>query len=208
MFQIWSCQMFRIPLLVKTGYTSSVPFSVNGKRDLSSQSSLLFSCQAVSDSLWPHGLKHTRLPRPPLSPRVCSDWCPLSQWRHPTILSCVIPFSCPQSFPVSGSFPMSWLLTSGGQSTGASASVPPTNIQGWFPLGLIDLLAVSETLKNLLQHHSSKASVLQRSVVFLYTFKMDSPELYDVAISRAGRLASKNNSLGIPQTSLKVMPLC
>ena len=82
----------------------------------------------------------------------------------------VVPFSsCPQSFPASGSFPMSWLFTSGCQSIGASASTPvlPMNIQGWFPLGLTDLLAVQGTFKNLLQHHSSKASILGCSTFFM-----------------------------------------
>ena len=136
----------------------------------------------MSDSLWPHGLQHARLPRPLLSPRVCSNSCPLSQWCHPTILSCVTHFSCPQSFPVSGSFPMSWLFTSGSQSIGASASVLPMNIQGWFPLGLTGLISLlSQELSSLLQHHSSKASILQCSVVFLYPFEMDSPEFSDAA---------------------------
>ena len=82
-------------------------------------------------SLQPHGLQHTRLPCPP-PPRICSNSCPLS-CMHPTISSSVVPFSsCPQSFPTSGSFPMSWLFASGGQSIGASASasVLPLNIQG------------------------------------------------------------------------------
>ena len=75
---------------------------------------ILFDCSLVSDSLQPHGMQHTRPPCPSLSPRVCSNSCSLSQWCHPTISSSVIPFfSCPQSFPVSGSFPMSWLFTSG-----------------------------------------------------------------------------------------------
>ena len=88
-----------------------------------------------------------------LSPGVCSNSCPLSWWCHPTFSTSVVPIStCPQSFPASGSFPMSWLFTSGGQSIGtsASASVLPMNIQGWFPLGLIYLLAVQATLKSLL----------------------------------------------------------
>ena len=92
-----------------------------------------------SDSLWPHGLQHTRLPCSSLSPRVCSNSCSLSWWCYPTISSSVAPFSCClQSFPASGSFPMSQCSASGGQSTGASASatVLPMNIQGWFPLGL------------------------------------------------------------------------
>ena len=97
-----------------------------------------------------HGLQHTRLPCPSLSPGVCSNWCPLGQWCHPTILSSVIPFSsCPQSFPASGSFPMSRFFASGGQSIGASALTPVLTIfQGWFPLeltGLITLLSKSIT---------------------------------------------------------------
>ena len=72
--------------------------------------------------LWPHGLQHARPPCPPLSPRVCSNSCPLSQWCHPTISSSFTHFSCPQSFPATGSFPMSQLFASGGQSIGASAS--------------------------------------------------------------------------------------
>ena len=93
----------------------------------------------MSDSLWPHGLQHVRYPCPSPSPRARSNSCSLSQWCHPTISSSVVPFStCPQSFPASGSFPMSWLFTSGGQSIGASASasVLPKNNQGWFPLWL------------------------------------------------------------------------
>ena len=86
------------------------------------------------DSLWPHGLLHAWLSCPLPSPRVCSNSCPLSWWSHPTISSSAAPFSsCPQSFPASGYFPRSWLFTSGGQSTGASAPVLPMNIQGWLP---------------------------------------------------------------------------
>ena len=100
----------------------------------------------VSNSLWPHGLQHTRLPCPSLSPGVCSnmDMSPLSHWCHPTISSSVAPFFCLQSFPESGYFPMSQLFASGGQSIRAldSASVLPMNIQGWFPLGLTGLLSL------------------------------------------------------------------
>jgi len=99
---------------------------------------LLFSHSVVSNSLWPHGLQHARLCCPSLSPWVCSNSCPLSQWCHPTISSSVTPFSsCPQSFPASGSFPMTQLFTSGGQSIGvsASASVLPMNTQDWSRLG-------------------------------------------------------------------------
>ena len=94
----------------------------------------------MSDSLWPHELQYARLFCPWLSPRVCSDLCPLSQWCYLTISSSVSPFSsCLQSFPASESSPMSWLLLLGGQNSGASAlaSVLPINIQGWIPLGWI-----------------------------------------------------------------------
>ena len=106
-------------------------------------------CCSVTKSrltLQPRELQHTRLPCPSLPPGICSNTRPLSRWCHPTISSSVAPFSsCPQSFPASGSFPVSWLFASGGQSIGASASVLPMNSQGWFPLGLIDLLAVQVT---------------------------------------------------------------
>ena len=102
----------------------------------------LFSCSVVSDSLWPYGLQHARLPCPSPFPRACSNSCPLNRWCHPTILSSVVPFSWLQSFPASGSFLMSRLFVSGGQHIGASASasVLPMNIQDWFPLGLTGLI--------------------------------------------------------------------
>ena len=98
----------------------------------------------MSDSLRPHGLQHTRLPCPLPTARACSNSCPLSQWCHPTISSSVIPFSCFQSFPASGSFFMNQFVTPGSQSIGASAlaSVLPTNTQDWFPLGLIGLISL------------------------------------------------------------------
>ena len=121
-------------------------------------------------TLWPHGLEHTRLPCPSLSPGVCSDSYPLSQWCHLTILSSVIPFSsCLQSFSASGSFPMSRVFASGGQSMGASvlASVLPVNIHHWFPLGLTGYIFyfVQGSLRNLLQYHTLKASVLWCSAI-------------------------------------------
>ena len=100
--------------------------------------SVQFSCSVVSDSLRPHGLHHARPPYPSSTPIVYPISCPLSQWCHPTISSSVIPFSsCIQSFPASGSFKMSQIFASGGQSIGVSAatSVLPMNIQEWFPLG-------------------------------------------------------------------------
>ena len=98
----------------------------------------------MSDSLLPHGLQHTRLTYPSLTPRVCSNSCPLRQWCHPTMSSSVTHFPCNQSFPESGSFPMSQLFASGGQSNGASASasVLPMNIQGWFPSGLTGVISL------------------------------------------------------------------
>ena len=104
----------------------------------SSPSVQFSSVTQLFDSLWPHGLQHTRPPCPSPTPRVYSNSCPLSWWCHQTISSSVVPFSSHlQSFPASGSFPMSQLFASGGQNIGvsASASVFPLNIQDWFPLG-------------------------------------------------------------------------
>ena len=96
---------------------------------------LLFTCSVMSDSLRTHALHHPKLACSSLSPGVCSNSCPLSWSCHPTISSSVTLFSsCPQSLPASGSFPMSQLFKSGGQSIGASVSVLP--MKGWFPLGL------------------------------------------------------------------------
>ena len=103
-------------------------------------SSVQLSHSVMSDSLWPHGLQHARLPCPSPTPKACSNSCPLSWWCHPTITSSVVPFSsCLQSFSASGSFPRKHLFSSGGQSTRAQAltSVLPMNIQDWFPLGLL-----------------------------------------------------------------------
>ena len=106
-------------------------------------SSVQFNDSVVSESLWPHGLQHARLPSPSPIPKASSNSCPLSQWCPPTISSSSAPFSsCPQSFPASGSFPVSQLFPSGGQNIGtsASATILPMNIQGWFPLGLSGLI--------------------------------------------------------------------
>ena len=99
----------------------------------------------MSTSLKFHGLQHTRLPCPSPTPRACLNSCPSSWWCHPTISSSVVPFSSYlQSFPASGSFPMSQSFASGGQSTGVSAlaSVLPMNIQGWFLLGWTGLISL------------------------------------------------------------------
>ena len=102
-------------------------------------------------TLWPHGLQHARLPCPSPTPGACSNSCPWSQWCHPTNSFSVIPFSCLQSIPASGSFPVSQFFTSSGQSIGvsASASVLPMNIQGWFPLGLTGLISSRKQTKYL-----------------------------------------------------------
>ena len=117
------------------------PFCVYGLEDL-----ILFTCanypsqsvQSLSHfQLWLHGLQHARLLFPSPTPGVYSNSCPSTWWGHPTILSSVVPFSCLQSFPASGSFPVNWLFVSGGQSIGVSASesVLPMNTQDWFSLG-------------------------------------------------------------------------
>ena len=134
-------------------------------------SSVQFSHSVVSDSLRPHEPQHARPPCPSPTPRIYSNSCPLSQWCHPTISSSVVPFFfCLQSFPTSGSFQMSQFFSSGGQSIGvsASASVLPMNIQDWFRLGCTGWISLqSEGLKSLLQHHSSKASILWPSAFFI-----------------------------------------
>ena len=134
------------------------------------KSSVQFSCSVVSKSLWPRGLQHTRLPSPSPTPGACSNSCPSSWWCRPTISSSVVPFSsCLQSFPASGSFPMSsshevpkyWSF---------SFSISPSNEYSGltsFRIDGFDLLAVQETLKSLLQYHSSKASILRCSPFFI-----------------------------------------
>ena len=104
---------------------------------LTMSSSVQFSCSVMSDSLWPHEPQNARPPCPSPTPRVYPNSCPLSRWHHLTILSSVVPFySCLRSFPASGSFQMSQLVASGGQSIGvsASASVLPMNTKDWSPL--------------------------------------------------------------------------
>ena len=132
---------------------------------------LQFCHSVTSYTLGPHGLQHTRLPCPSPTPRTCSNSCPSSWLCHPAISSSVNPFSsCLQSFPASGSFLMSQLFASDGQSIGASASasVLPMNIQDWFPLGMTGWISLqskrlsSVFSKSQLQHINS--SVLS----FLY----------------------------------------
>ena len=126
----------------------------------------------MSDSLRTHGLQHATLPCPSPTPGAYSNSCPLSQLYHSTISSSVIPFSsCLQSFPASGSFPMSQFFTSGGQSIGSfSFSIGPSSEysgQIAFRIDWLDLLAVQRTLKSLLQHQISKALKLQSSAFII-----------------------------------------
>ena len=125
----------------------------------------------MSDSFCSHGQQHDRLPCPSPSPGDCSNSCPLSWWCHPTNSSSVAPlYSHFQSLPASGPFPMSQFFASGGQSIGVSAlSVSPSNEYSGlnsFRIDWLDLLEVQGTLKSLLQHHSSKASILRCSAFF------------------------------------------
>ena len=119
--------------------------------------SVQFSCPVMSDSLWPHELQHAKPLCPSPTPRVHPNPCPLSQWCHPTISSSVVPFSsCPQSFPASGSFSMSQLVTSGGQSIGVSAStsVIPMNTQDWSPLGWTGWISLlSKGVRSHIRHY-------------------------------------------------------
>ena len=140
--------------------------------EIFNQESVQFNCSFKPHFLWPHGLQHTRLPCPSSIPRACSNSYPSSRWCHPTILSSVIPFSsCLQSFPVSGSFPMSLFFAPGGQSIGASASasasVLPRIFRIYFRIDWFDLLVIQGTLRSHLQHHSSKASIPQYSAFFI-----------------------------------------
>ena len=121
-----------------------------------------FSCSVVSDSLWRHGLQYTRPPCSSPTPIVYSNSCPWSWWCHPTLSSSVIPFSSSlQSFPASGSFPISQFFTSGGQRIGisASTSVLPMNIQGWCPLGLTGWISLQ--FKGLSRVFSNPSELLE-----------------------------------------------
>ena len=127
-------------------------------------SSVQFTRSVVSNSLQSHGLQHARPACPSPTPRVYSNLCPLSPWCHPTISSSVIFFSSHlQSFPASGSFPMSQFFASGGQRIGvsASASVLPVNIQDWFPLGWTGWISLQSKGLSRVQYNSSKASRLR-----------------------------------------------
>ena len=129
----------------------------------------------MSDFLWPHELQHARLPCPSPTPRACSNSCPSSQWCHSTISFSVVPFSsCLQSFPASGSFPMSQFFASGSKSIGvsASASVLPMNIQDWLPLGLTGCISLqSKGLSRVFKKYQFFGSQLSFSHPYMTTGK-------------------------------------
>ena len=133
---------------------------------------LLFSHSVVSNFLWSHGLQHASLPCPSPSPKTCSNSCPLSQWRHPTISPSIIPFSsCLHPFPASGYFLMSWLFEfRWPEYWSFSFCISHSNNYSGlisFRIDWFDLFVVQGTLKSLLQHHSLKASILRCSAFFL-----------------------------------------
>ena len=150
--------------------------------------SVKFSCSVVSNSLQPHGLQQARLPCPSLTPRACSDSCPLSWWCHPTISSSVVLFSsCLQSFPASGSFQIGQFFISGGQSIEASAlaSVLPMNIQNWFPLWLTGWISLqSKGLSRVFpkttvqKHHFFSAQLSLWSTSHIHTWLLEKPLLW------------------------------
>ena len=153
-------------------------------------------CCSVNQScptLQPDELQHTTFPCPSLTAGVCSNWHPLSQWCHPTASSVTLLSSCPQSFPASGSFPMSWLFASGGQTIGASASasVLTVNIQDWFPLRLTDLISLlSMGLSRIFcstavwehQFFSAQSSLWYNS--HTHTWLLEKPQLYYTDLCR------------------------
>ena len=153
--------------------------------------SVQFSHSVVSNSLWPmsdslrpHESQHARPPCPSPTPGVYSNSCPSSQWCHLAISSSVVPFSCPQSLPASGSFPVSQLFASGGQSIGvsASASVPPMNTQDWSPLGWTGCISLqsrglSRVFSNTIvqKHQFFGAQLSLQSNSHIHTWPLEKP---------------------------------
>ena len=140
------------------------------KPNWSTYSSVQFSHSVVSDSLWPHGLQHARPPCPSPTPGVYPNSYLLSRWCHPTISSSVVPFSCRLSFPASGLF--KWVSSSHHVAKVLEFKLQHQSFQwifrtDFFWMNWLDLFAVQRTLKSLLQHHSSKTSILQHSAYFI-----------------------------------------
>ena len=148
-------------------------------------SSVQVSSSVMSDSLRPHESQHARPPCPSRTLRVHPNSCALSQWCHPAISSSVVPFSsCPQSLPASGSFPMSQLFASGGQSIGvsASASVPPMNTQDWSSLEWTDWMSLqskglSRVFSNttVQKHQFFGAQLTSQSSSHIHTWPLEKP---------------------------------
>ena len=145
---------------------------------------VVYNHSIVSNCLQPHGLQHARLPCPSPTPGACSNSSPSSQWCHPTISSSVVPFSCLQSFPASGSFPRGQFFTLGGQSIGvsASASVFPMYIQDWFPLRLIGWISLqskglSKVFSNttVQKHQTFGAKLSLWSNSYIHTWLLEKP---------------------------------
>ena len=131
-----------------------------------------FSCSVMSDSLRPRGLQHARFPCPSPTPTAYSSSCPSHQWCHPTISSSVVSFSSRlQSFPVSGSFPMSRFFASGGQSIGVSAlaSGLPMNIQDWFPLGWTGWISLQSSRLSRVFSNTIVQKINSSALSFLYS---------------------------------------
>ena len=148
-------------------------------------SSVQFSCSIMSNSFQPHESQHARPPCPSPNPGVYSNSCPSSRWCHPAISSSVIPSSsCPQSFPASGSFPMSHLFSWVGQSTGvsASASVLPMNTQDWSPSGWTGWISLqSKVLSRVFsnttvqKHQIFRAQLFSQSNSHIHTWSLEKP---------------------------------
>ena len=167
----------------RTRWLDSITDSMN--MDLNKVSSVQFSSPVVSDCLQHHESQHVRPPYPSLTPGIHSNSFPLSQWCHPTISSSVIPFfSCPQSLPASGSFPMSQLFAGGGQSVGVSvsASVLPMNTQDWSHLGWTGWISLqskglSRVLSNITvqKHQFFGAQLSSQSNFRIHTWPLEKP---------------------------------
>ena len=173
--------------------------------------SVQLSHSVVSDSLWPHESQHARPPCPSPTPGVHPNSCASSRWCHPAISSSVVPFSsCPQSLPASESFPLSQLFAWGGQSIGvsASASVLPVNTQDWisFRTEWLDLLAVQGTLRSLLQHHSSNASILWRSAFFTVSNSLRGYWTISCQVALPWDSPGKNIGVGCPALLQGIFP--
>ena len=200
----WCCPMIVCPFahIVSERANELVSYNVNCLSHLNilnnsltfAFSSVDFSHWVTSDSLWPHGLQHTRPSCPPPTRRASSNSGPSSQWCHSTISSSVILFSsCLESFPASGSLPMCQFFASGGQNIGASASasVLPTNIQDWFPFGFNGLISLLS--KGLSRVFSN--TTVQKHQFFGTQLKLRGPSLFMVQLSHPYMTTGKTIAL-------------